>query len=445
VRIPASLRRPLLLAAAAVLIACVVAVAAWSAGLAGLRSQGAPITPGHDARPVAMGKTYVLFTIDTEETARFVNGMWSLTVNGHLPHNLDALMQAGAILKVDGGYRVSSDYYKTMPAMSQAGPEQSSDDWLANGVGGLPLIFRLLKKYDFPAVVIADVAGLYSVGAGPFRETCVQSQKLGHEIGLHFHMGPVFAANEYAWFRERQIPPPKPSQNVGQFAPETAGPLIRQFVRDVEEVCDTDLITFRGGAYYTSDAIDDALVAEGFRFEATINPMATLRPRANIALARPVDNAPFPYRGLVVVPVTGFVRGSDPAVLFFAEQYSAVNDQYLLPALKEAHAQGTRVITYILHSFSFMDRLPPGPDGTSPGFTLGPGNHRHLRVFEQQLRYIKDHPEDFEVVDFRTLWEKLQADRTILHGAGALPWVFLDDAQKQESLRKIDSAFDNID
>jgi hypothetical protein len=440
-------RRWLIALAAGVFVAVVIVAGVWSVGMARLQPQQPTFVPASDARPISPGKTYVLFTIDTEETARFVNGMWSVAVNGHLPANLDALVQAGTLMKVDGGYLLSSDYFKTMPAMGdgQSVAGQSTQEWLDSAVGGLPLIMRLLKKYDFPAVLVVDAAGLYSAGAGPFAETCRHAEELGHEIGLHFHMNPVFMADDYGWFRERGIPAPQPGQNPGLFTPEVAGPLFHELVKDVEKACGTEMITFRGGAYYSSEAIDDQLIKEGFRFDATPNPMVTLRPRANLALARPIDNAPFPYRGLVIVPVTGFVRGIDPAVLFFAEQYSAVNDSFLLPALQQAHAQGTRVVTYILHSFSMMDRLPAGADGTpSPGYALGPGNPRHLRVFEQQLKYIKDHPDDFEVVDFHTLWKKLHEDPTILHGAGALPWAYLDEAQKGQSLSTIDKHFEDV-
>src|SRR5436190_10182435 len=107
-----------------------------------------------------MKTTYVLITIDAENSRNFENGCWSYCVNGHFPEDLDEMIRAGAATPTERGYRLNHKLDQVLAQIRRLDsdePTRASRTPVKQRIGGaeagLPLIFKAMGEFGMPAVV----------------------------------------------------------------------------------------------------------------------------------------------------------------------------------------------------------------------------------------------------------------------------------------------------
>ena len=118
-------------------------------------------------------KTYVLITVDSESSYRLESGFRSYCVNGVMPHDLDQWRERGIVSEGRAGWKIHADRLDTLREFREfeirrEAPDAEAKALLEQGRGGLPSIFRSMRKFGAPCVVFLDIAGLYVFGLRDF-------------------------------------------------------------------------------------------------------------------------------------------------------------------------------------------------------------------------------------------------------------------------------------
>ncbi|MCK9249358.1 MAG: methyltransferase domain-containing protein [Solirubrobacteraceae bacterium] len=352
--------------------------------------------------------TYVLFTIDTETNRTIENGFWSYCVNGHLPSDIDALIEAGVVARSSGGYSlVGRDRQQFRDLASREPHIRRLADASPRATGGLPLIFDALRPYGFPAVVMVDMSAYGWFGDADFTETIRICNSDGHDVQLHAHLTTL----DKSWFAEFDIERPL-SKNILEWPTETMKAIHGTLADQLASLTGGHTPTaYRAGAYRCSDQLIDALAELGFAFDSSYDH--TWLDRHTICRDRAVGNAPFRYRDLIELPITAVRHGSQLR-RFEPRPWDETLGPLELGALDALHREGVRVVTYILHSYSLMEMRRSDNSRAWRGPSA-----KITEWFQRTLDHIAHHP-GLEVVDSVQLSALIDEDPTILLGSDAL-------------------------
>jgi hypothetical protein len=386
-------------------------------------------------------KTYVLMTIDSEVTPGYENAFWSYQVNGHMPDDIDPLIQGGVAVKSPNGYKLTPDWASKIRAVrdfrdfraraitdlvrtpTSATPVETR---LAQAQAGLPLFFRLFQKWEMPAVVFLDISGLYNFGPADFLETTDLIKQCGHETQLHLHPSflpqekSAFRINDFEWFRSRGITVPQPYE-IQNWPKEIVQPVLKACADDLAYFSGMRPFAYRGGSYQASDIMMNTLAELGFKFDSSFNQYRLDTLMTLICAQNKVDNAPLAYKNIIELPITIYEKPLYQALMRFRADDPAGSDAEALGTL---HRSGVPVVTFILHSYELMKQVVASESERNAGnlgYYQGP-NESNIADFERKLAYIKNHP-GLQVVTLRQLHDLAKADPSILMGSGAIPRV----------------------
>ena len=184
---------------------------------------------------------------------------------------------------------------------------------------------------------------------------------------------------------------------------------------DLERLTGRRPIAYRAGAYRAGDAVIDALVQAGYRFDSSYDHLH--KGNHSLGAGVSVGNDPFFYRGLVELPITCFRNATKLRRLVppFRPTPEGL-DRLGLEALRD---EGARVVNYIFHSYDLMEME------RDESVKLRRWHGRDARLvawFEETLDWIADQPSDYQVIGFDDLDRLIRADPTLLSKT-AIPMV----------------------
>lgn len=360
-----------------------------------------------------------MMTIDAETNVTRENGFWSYCVNGRMPGDLGEWEARGLVERGRLGLRINGNELgrlREFREFSLRGVDLATPTSSGPREGGLPLIFASLEKFSARAVVFLDIGGLYGFGWEDFAESVGLVKGAGHELAMHVHPSASVYGRE--WFREHGIPQPPAGVYSEWWPKEVIGPFHEVITADMAAVAGVSPQAYRAGAYRISDTIIDSLVQLGYRFDCSYD-LLNRKGHVNIEGQGQLGNMVSRYRGLVEIPISAFVTRRDRKLRRMVVGRGKSRVRQL--ALEEFHRAGVRVVSYILHSYSLMERVE---DPDDPSRTLGWGgpDERVIANFEEDLAFIAGSSE-FEIVDTRGLDEVIREEPGILVGSGAIPEV----------------------
>lgn len=368
-------------------------------------------------------KTYVLITIDAENSLKFENGCWSYCVNGHFPEDLDALVRGGLAERTPNGYRLHKGYYPAIREYRDFDSDEPTSactapvaERIEKAEAGLPLIFRSMSRVGAPCVVFLDTTGLYRYGRREFRESVDLIIQAGHDLQMHIHPETLYPQ----WFEERGVPSPTAEDKARgtQFWPyDIVHRLHRVVTDDLASFKGERPIAYRAGAYRISDSIIQTLVELGYLFDSSYD-ILNIKGHVSIGGGGKLNNAAVRYGGLVELPITAYTWGRPSRTVRFVANRNAYDRVVMLERM---HEMGIRVITYILHSYSMMKVYGSAEEPNAKVGRLGP-DALIVEHFDRELEFMSQH-EGFEIVDTTTLKTRIDEDPSILEGDGTIPSI----------------------
>lgn len=165
----------------------------------------------------------------------------------------------------------------------------------------------------------------------------------GHEVQLHIHT---------EWLEWAKAPPVSVrGRNIGDFSRDDQRVLL-SMARDLLVAAGAPHpAAFRAGNYGANDDTIAVLAELGFRWDASVNP-AYLGRECRIS-ADPGLIGPTPYRGLMLVPVSGL---EDLPGRFRPAQICAISTGEMRAALRHAGRSSHPCFSIVTHSFEMLAR-----------------------------------------------------------------------------------------
>lgn len=258
---------------------------------------------------------------------------------------------------------------------------------------GISRIMDICEMHGFRATFFISVLEYLHFGEEAIKEVGKNIYKRGHDVQLHIHPN---------WKYDRRF--------MWEY---TLAEQI-EIIRDAKEIFFKWLgkypIAHRAGGlsanYNTLKALKenkipiDSSMAFGYSF-------------CKLNHKLPIKNATYISEGILEVPVTSFSQlrfGPFKSYRNFDVNADTLNE--LIYVIKSAKRKGLRIVTLLMHSFSFLTR---NKDRTK----FWP-NLKDLKKFELFLKFLKN-DSNIEIITFKDLYHLYTRDLGLLEGEDYLP------------------------
>ena len=258
---------------------------------------------------------------------------------------------------------------------------------------GIPRIMALCEQYGYRATFFVSPFETHILGEEGMRDVCQYIQSRGHDVQLHTHPKWI-TGQRFMW----QHPYEQQVELLGY-----GKALIEQWIGE-------RLVAHRAGGFGASHETLRALKSVGIPVDSTHigSPYCQLDPEK--VPRNPVQVTP---EGIVELPVTQFVQFRlgplTPKKPFDINANTLSELQFVVRAARGA---GLRVVTLLMHSFSFLKR---SKDRTV--FTPIPAE---VKKFERFLRFLSQQP-DVEVITVKEFYQRYQRHPHLFSAPAATP------------------------
>ncbi len=258
---------------------------------------------------------------------------------------------------------------------------------------GITRIMDICEEYDAKATFFVSTFEYRKLGEDGIKKVCQDIYTRGHDVQLHTHP---------KWISNRQF--------MWNHSLEEQKELLRDGREMIRKWTGRYPVAHRAGGFGSDQNTFSALKSTGIPIDSS----NIKSPYCKLDTTRFTGNTvQVSDEGIVELPVTQFVQfkvGKLQPVKPFDINANTLSE--LKFVISSAKADNLRVITLLMHSFSFLNR---NKDRTI--FTL---NRRDMNKFEKLLEFItKD--KDLEVITVGKFYEMYKINPQMFEGEGCVP------------------------
>ncbi len=256
---------------------------------------------------------------------------------------------------------------------------------------GIPLIMEILERHHFKGVFFVEPLCSYYFGKQMVREVCQRISSRGHEVQLHLH--PNYQIFQYSDWPQRAKAGKLFPDILAKYPFEEQKRLIQKG-KEILESCKISPFSFRAGCFGANNQTLKALREIGFLFDSSFD--LSMLDKTCFIKANSINDLT-EISGLFETPVTNYfdfklgktkrLRHLDLCAISFYEARSI---------LQKAFKYGMKVVTFILHSFSFIKKRDVQYRTAKP-------NKIVIKRFEKLCRYLANNKDCFKVVTYKDL------------------------------------------
>ncbi len=258
---------------------------------------------------------------------------------------------------------------------------------------GITLIMDELEEHGFRGTFYTEAIGADAFGIEGLRDVCTQMVDRGHDVQLHLHPN-LRAPN---WHSKRIT---QADDNIASYSLQEQVALLKEGIDILVKagVPRSELLSFRAGNFGASNTTWQAMQQAGMVLSSNYNPSYCRREckidyddAASDLFATSAD-------GVWELPISNFLQ---PDGGFRHLQITATSLEEMKVALAQSRRLGIGHVTFVTHSFEFccID---------SPEARLGHPNHVNCSRLRGLLRFLREHPEDYQVETAGALARRLQ-------------------------------------
>lgn len=273
---------------------------------------------------------------------------------------------------------------------------------------GIPLIMEILEHHHLQGVFFVEPLCSYYFGEKMVREVCQYISSRGHEVQLHLH--PNYQIFQYPDWPKRAKAGKLFPDILAKYSFEEQKKLIQKG-KEILESCKTNPFAFRAGCFGANNQTLRALRENGFLFDSSFD-LSMLNQTCFIKIDSINDLTK--VNGIFETPVTNYfdfklgkikrLRHLDLCAISFHEARSV---------LQKALKYGMKIVTFILHSFSFLKKRDVQYQTAKP-------NKIVIKRFEKLCRYLSNNKNSFRVVTYKDLKkEKLEPSKVQVIPSGS--------------------------
>jgi len=258
---------------------------------------------------------------------------------------------------------------------------------------GITRIMDICEKYNVKATFFVSTFESHVLGEEGMREVCREISRRGHDVQLHTH--PKWVTGEGCMWRH----PLEKQKDLLMDGRE----MIKRWVGEYP-------VAHRAGSFGSDHNTLSALKSVGIPVDSSQigSPYCRLDSsffkRNMIQISR---------EGIIEIPVTQFVQfkfGAFKPVKPFDINANTLNEMKFV--ISEAKHNSIKIVTLLMHSFSFLNR---NKDRTK--FTLNNGD---LEKFETLMQFVAN-DEDLEVITIKEFYKRYRENPKLFEGREYLP------------------------
>lgn len=236
------------------------------------------------------------------------------------------------------------------------------------GIGREFGVFGILDELDLRRLTGTFFVNVYEADrqpAGVVRGVVQEIAARGHEVGLHAHPSPTMDLYQRPLFR---------------LSRETQAEVLRRGADLIAHWIGTPPTSFRAGGYALNDDTFAALEDVGIAVDSSC-----FFPSPNNHNTRFTVNAVAMMESVIEVPITTVLRLNDEERLEPRKlDIDWLSVDALVATLDALVAQGVGFATFMMHSFSFIEkltRMPDDPPSSRARFTSKVDSDRYVEVY----------------------------------------------------------------
>lgn len=237
-----------------------------------------------------------------------------------------------------------------------------------DGIGREFGVFGILDELDSRRLEGTFFVNVYEADrqpAGVVRDIVREIAARGHEVGLHAHPSPTMDLYRRPLFR---------------LSREVQSEVLRRGVDLIVRWIDTPPASFRAGGYALNDDTFAALEDAGIAVDSSC-----FFPSPNNHNTRSTVNAVAKVGRVIEAPVTTVLRiGADERLAHRKLDIDWLSVDEMVATLDALVGQGVDFATFMMHSFSFMEkltRMPDDPPSPRARFTSRIDSDRYVEVY----------------------------------------------------------------
>jgi len=271
------------------------------------------------------------------------------------------------------------------------GPEKRIYGRIGSKEYGIPLIMDILESFGLKGIFFVEALCSFYFGEKAVQEVARYVASRGHEVGLHLH--PNYQIFQFEDWPERVRKKELFSDFMARYPFDHQKELI-SYGRHLLEKAGVQPISFRAGCFGANNDTLKALKETGFFFDSSFD-LSMQGVTCFIKSHKPLNDIAI-IEDIVETPVTNFwtknyflksvLRHFDLCAVSFSEI------KYLL----ERMANKFQLVTFILHSFSFLKKRDVQYHTAKPNYIL-------IKRFEKLCRYLSNNSDRYQVITYHEL------------------------------------------
>ncbi len=247
---------------------------------------------------------------------------------------------------------------------------------------GIGLIMDELEACGFHGTFYTEAIGAESFGIEGLRKVCTELVSRGHDVQLHVHPN----LREPHWHSNKST---QVDDNIASYSLQDQTALLKEGIDILVDagVPRDDLLSYRAGNFGASNVTWQAMREASLVLSSNYNPSYKGR-ECQIDYAESTsDLFATSAEGVWELPISNFLQ---PDGGFRHLQITATSLEEMKEALVQSRRLGIEHVTFVTHSFEFccVD---------SPEERKGHPNHVNVHRLRGLMRFLRDHPRDFQV------------------------------------------------
>lgn len=252
-----------------------------------------------------------------------------------------------------------------------------------HGQYALPETLEILDRHKLRGVFFVEPLFAARFGVEHLAHIVELIKQAGQEIQLHLHP---------EWTDEARDPLlPKIThkrQHLSYYDADEQHLLIQHGLRLMQEAGVTDINAFRAGSFACNSDTFGAIIANGLRFDSSINPTVQISDPGHVRDARAGYCEPFAFEGLSLYPMSVFRDGFGR---LRHAQIGACSASELAQAMQRAREIDWDTFILLSHNFELMI-----PDRCEPDHTV-------VKRFKQICRFLSENRDTMPTTGFHDL------------------------------------------
>lgn len=246
---------------------------------------------------------------------------------------------------------------------------------------GINLIMDILEKYDHKGVFFVETESRFYFGEQEIISIIRQIRSRGHEVQLHIH------PNYDSFIREQKV-----TDDMRRYSVKEQREIIKDALTFLSSHGIEDILAYRSGGFYSNLSTIEAIQYNKIRYSSNYNLAYR---NCNYINTYPQKNDIFRVKGVLEVPITCY-QECPIRKQWNNFQISAASYEEVKEALCHYNRQRVEVVTFITHSFEFVQPHDIQFSKITP-------RHLLIKRFEAICRYLAKDSAKYQVLTYREL------------------------------------------